>query len=64
MAFKIGTKVVVKKIYLRDIHKDIGPGMIGKVLQILEGNNYLVALPVVPEGWTFEEHQLVEVDNG
>jgi hypothetical protein len=63
MAFKIGTKVAVKRIYLRDIHKNIGPGMIGKVVQILEGNNYLVALPVVPEGWTFEEHQLVEVDN-
>jgi ribosomal protein S19 len=64
MAFKIGTKVAVKRIYLRDIHKNIGPGMIGKVVQILEGNNYLVTLPVVPEGWTFEEHQLVEVDNG
>ena len=64
MAFKIGTKVAVKRIYLRDIHKNISPGMIGKVMQILEGNNYLVELSVVPEGWTFEEHQLVEVDNG
>lgn len=63
MAFKIGEQVAVKRIYLKDIHKNIGVGMLGKVIQVLEGNIYLVSLPVVPEGWTFEEHQLAEVDN-
>lgn len=63
MAFKVGEQVAVKRIYLKDIHKNIGVGMLGKVIQVLEGNIYLVSLPVVPEGWTFEEHQLAEVDN-
>jgi len=63
MAFKVNTRVAVKKIYLKDIHKNINVGMIGKVVQVLEGNIYLVSLSVVPEGWTFEEHQLEEVDN-
>lgn len=63
MAFKVGEEVAVKRIYLKDIHKNIGVGMLGKVIQVLEGNIYLVSLPIVPEGWTFEEHQLAEVDN-
>lgn len=63
MSFKLNSKVVIKKIYLRDIHKDVNVGMVGKIIQILEGQVYLVSLPVVPDGWTFEEHQLTEVDN-
>lgn len=63
MSLKVGTRVAVKRIYLKDIHKDIGVGMLGKIIQVLEGNIYLVELPIVPEGWALEENQIEEVDN-
>jgi hypothetical protein len=63
MSLKVGTRVAVKRIYLKDIHKDIGVGMLGKIIQVLEGNVYLVEFPIIPEGWTLEENQIEEVDN-
>jgi hypothetical protein len=58
----VGTKVLVKNIHLKDIVKGIRKGMIGSVLQVLEGGDLLVSIPeVANEGWTFLAYQVEEV---
>lgn len=57
-----GNKVVVHIIHLKDIVKGIRKGMIGTVLQVLEGGDLLVSIPNIAEdGWTFLKYQLKEV---
>ncbi len=56
-----GSKVVVHNIHLKDIVKGIRKGMIGTVLQVLDGGDLLVSIPqIAEEGWTFLKYQVKE----
>jgi hypothetical protein len=59
-----GSKVVVNNIHLKDIVKGIRKGMLGTVLQVLEGGDLLVSIPNIAEdGWTFLKYQVKEVQD-
>jgi hypothetical protein len=59
-----GSKVVVHNIHLKDIVKGIRKGMLGTVLQVLEGEDLLVSIPNIAEdGWTFLKYQVKEVQD-
>ena len=59
-----GSKVVVHNIHLKDIVKGIRKGMLGTVLQVLEGGDLLVSIPNIAEdGWTFLKYQVKEVQD-